>query len=101
MRRVALLCGVSLLLWACTEGAASTTTTSAPSTSPSSSSTTVSTPSSSTSVASTTTSIVPEWPVVEVLVTNQDGVFYVDSAGEVSQLVIGRVVYAVDDTRGG
>ncbi|MDH3261581.1 MAG: hypothetical protein OEM84_11500 [Acidimicrobiia bacterium] len=43
----------------------------------------------------------PEWPVVEVLVTNQDGVFYVDSAGEVSQLVIGRVVYAVDDTRGG
>jgi hypothetical protein len=36
-----------------------------------------------------------------VLVTNDDGVFLIDTEGEISQLVKGRVAYAVDDTRGG
>lgn len=49
--------------------------------------------------STTTTSPVPVWP--EMLVSNDDGVFYIDSAGDVTQLVKGRVAYAVDDTRGG
>ncbi len=94
MRRVALLVAVSLL-WACTEGAVSTTTTTT--TAPTSTTTRSST--SSTTISSTSTAAVQEWP--ELLVTNDDGVFYVDSAGEITQLVKGRVAYAVDDTRGG
>ena len=89
MRHAALLCGVSLLLWACT-GSESVTTV-APTTGP--------TVSTTTTTSSTTAAAVPGWP--ELLVTNDDGVFYIDSVGEVTQLVKGRVAYAVDDTRGG
>ncbi len=63
---------------------------------------TVSTSTSTPSVYSTTTSPAgAEWPAVEVLVTNDDGVFNIDASGAVSQLVEGRVAYAADDTRGG
>lgn len=48
-----------------------------------------------------TTDVAPEWPAVEVLVTNDDGVFLIDTEGEITRLVKGRVAYAVDDTRGG
>jgi len=90
MRRLALLVVFGLLLWACRAGGSSSTTV-APSTTP---------PASATSAASTTTtSRVPVWP--EVLVSNDEGVFSIASAGAVTQLVKGRVAYAVDDTRSG
>ena len=48
-----------------------------------------------------TTGIDGEWPPIEVLVANDDGVFLVDTQGETRQLVKGKVADAVDDTRGG
>lgn len=47
------------------------------------------------------TSEAPDWPSVEILVTNEDGMFQIDADGEITQLAKGRVAYAVDDTRGG
>ena len=58
-------------------------------------------PSSTVQAEASTTVAAPAWPAVEVLVTNDDGVFLIDTEGEISQLVKGRVAYAVDDTRGG
>ena len=97
MRRVALMLGLALLLWACTEN--TSTTTVAPTTTVTSTSSAPST--TTTTVSTTSTSAVIEWPGVEILATNDDGVFYIDSAGKVTQLVKGPVAYAVDDTRGG
>ncbi len=48
-----------------------------------------------------TTGIEGAWPAVDVLVTNDDGVFLIDSTGKITQLVKGRVAYAIDDTGGG
>ena len=58
-------------------------------------------PSTTVPAETSTTIVAPAWPAVEVLVTNDDGVFLIDTEGEISQLVKGRVAYAVDDTRGG
>lgn len=90
IRRFALLLGLSVFALSCEEQVATTTD--------SVSSMPVST--SSTSLPETT-STVSDWPGVELLVTNTEGVFYVDSGGAVTRLVKGRMAYAVDDTRGG
>ncbi len=97
MRRLALLVVFGLLLWACTGGGSPTSTVSSTSTGPQAAAAST----TGTTVASSTTTTSPVWPQVEVLVSNDDGVFSIDATGEVMQLVKGRVAYAVDDTRGG
>jgi hypothetical protein len=91
MRRFAIVLALSVFALAC-EGQVQSTTVVV--------SSSMSAPASSTSLP-VTTSAFPGWPGVELLVTNEDGAFYVDSTRGVTRLVRGRVAFAVDDTRGG
>jgi hypothetical protein len=93
MRRRWSLLLVALFLWACSGQVSTTTTSAAPALSPDASGVT------STTEAKATESLV--WPGIEVLVTNDSGVFLVHSTGQATQLVTGPVTYAVEDTRGG